>query len=193
MTNNMPAQTALQLPVVVLKALSFAAHCHQYQRRGGYSRLPYVNHLIKVVEELVVIGRETDADLLCAAALHDAVEDGHTNAQEMEEMFGPTTASIVLEVSDDMTLPEFERKNQQVTKAASLTNAAKKLKIADKVCNIRDIIEYPIEWDAAKKLQYVHWATDVVYHCRGVNPALDDAFDLAAARAKRFLENGGLA
>jgi len=185
MTNSIPAQ--------VLKALSFAAQRHQYQRRGGYNRLPYINHLIKVVEELVFIGQEADTDLLCAAALHDVVEDGHATQQEIEELFGQSTANIVMEVSDDMSLPEPERKNLQVTKAPGLTDAAKKLKIADKACNIRDISQYPIEWPIEKKLRYINWATDVVQHCRGINPALDDAFDIAAARAKRFLENGGKA
>src|ERR1700739_1263477 len=54
------------------RALELAARLHAGDRRD---REPYVNHLLRVAIRVMSHYRVRDADLVCAALLHDAVED----------------------------------------------------------------------------------------------------------------------
>lgn len=55
-----------------LQALELAGRLHASDRR---QREPYVNHLLRVAIRIICYYRVTDADVVCAALLHDAVED----------------------------------------------------------------------------------------------------------------------
>ena len=162
---------------IFIKALKFAAEKHTLQRRKGYDKIPYINHPVKVVHLLHVIASETDAELLAAAVLHDVLEDTSTSEQEMREAFGDRITNIVLEVTDDMTMSYEDRKRSQVKRAPTLSADAKKIKIADKISNIRDILDFPLTWSNRRKRQYFEWSGKVVQGCRNVNPILDKAFD----------------
>jgi guanosine-3',5'-bis(diphosphate) 3'-pyrophosphohydrolase len=164
-------------------ALVFAAEKHQYQRRDGYERLPYLNHLLKVADALARVGREFDKDLLIAALLHDIVEDTGVSARYLAERFGEKVAGIVAELSDDMQLPYTVRKQRQVEGARRLSFEARKIRIADKACNIRDLTRYPIDWPKEKKLAYVENAVAIVDQIRGVNVLLEAWFDEAVREA----------
>lgn len=63
-------------------------------------------------------------DVLCAALLHDAIEDTQTTAEELTKAFGKNVASIVLEVTDDKALPKEERKLQQIAHAPHSSHEA---------------------------------------------------------------------
>ncbi len=54
------------------EALELAARLHAGDRR---QREPYVNHLLRVAIRIITYYRVIDADVICAALLHDAVED----------------------------------------------------------------------------------------------------------------------
>ena len=172
----------------LFQALSFAAVKHQYQRRGGYGRLPYVNHLIKVTEVLIQIAKETDEDLLIAATLHDIIEDTDVSTEEITQQFGAEVASIIEELTDDMALPYYERKQLQIDKAHLLSTAARKIRIADKASNMRDLMTYPIDWPMEKKKAYIINSKQVVDKIRGVNPALEKWFDETVELAKKHFK-----
>ena len=80
---------------------------------------------------------------LCAALLHDTVEDTDTTQAELEAKFGTEIASIVAEVTDDKSLPKAERKRAQIEHAAHISKKAKLVKLADKICNLRDVAHSP--------------------------------------------------
>lgn len=168
----------------LFKAVEFAAIHHQYQRRSGYDRLPYINHLLKVVN-ILLKADEREETLLIAAVLHDVVEDTDVSVDEIAERFGEEVAHVVAEVTDDMTLPYETRKRHQVEQAPFLSERSKKIKIADKLCNIRDMLGYPVAWSAERKWQYILWSRQVVDQVRGVNVALELAFDEAVAQGLR--------
>jgi guanosine-3',5'-bis(diphosphate) 3'-pyrophosphohydrolase len=157
-------------------ALKFAAEKHVSQRRKGCDTVPYINHPIKVAHILYHTG-ETNAELLSAAFLHDVLEDTSTTEAELREIFGDRVTSMVLEVTDDMSLTYDDRKRYQIKKAPSLSPDAKKIKIADKISNIQDIITLPMTWSHRRKRQYFEWSEKVVEGCRGMNAQLDEAFD----------------
>ena len=170
---------------LLLKALAFAAHKHRDQRRKDPAASPYINHPIALADVLVNEGGVTDVEVLCAALLHDTVEDTDTTPQELAAAFGPRVARIVAEVTDDQALSKAERKRLQVEHAASLSPEAKLVKLADKICNLRDVAERPpASWDLARRREYFDWAKRVVDGLRGAHGQLEAAFDAAYAMRK---------
>ncbi len=168
---------------LLLKALAFAAHKHRDQRRKDAQASPYINHPIALADLLVNEGGVTDVEVLCAALLHDTVEDTATTHEELAEAFGARIARIVAEVTDDKLLPKAERKRLQVEHAAMLSPEAKLVKLADKVCNLRDVaIRPPAHWDLARRREYFDWAKRVVDGVRGAHPRLEAAFDAAYSK-----------
>jgi GTP diphosphokinase / guanosine-3',5'-bis(diphosphate) 3'-diphosphatase len=165
---------------LLLKALAFAAHKHRDQRRKDAEASPYINHPIALADVLVNEGGVTDVEVLCAALLHDTVEDTATTHEELVDAFGSRIARIVAEVTDDKALPKAERKRLQVEHAGSISREAKLVKLADKICNLRDVVERPpAKWDLQRRREYLEWAKAVVDRMRGTHARLEAAFDAA--------------
>jgi GTP diphosphokinase / guanosine-3',5'-bis(diphosphate) 3'-diphosphatase len=168
---------------LLLKALAFAAHKHRDQRRKDAEASPYINHPIELADVLVNEGGITEVEVLCAALLHDTVEDTDTTPEELTDAFGSRIARIVAEVTDDKRLPKDVRKRLQIEHAPSLSHEAKLVKLADKLCNLRDVAERPpAKWDLARRREYYDWAKRVVDGMRGTHARLEAAFDAAYAR-----------
>jgi guanosine-3',5'-bis(diphosphate) 3'-pyrophosphohydrolase len=165
---------------IILEALAFAAGKHRDQRRKGSDASPYINHPIAVANILVNEGAVTDPLILCAAILHDTIEDTGTTPEELSSRFGPEITGIVQEVTDDKSLPKADRKRLQIEHAPHLTERARTLKLADKISNLRDMASHPPhDWTMERRIEYFRWAARVVEGLRGVNPALEAAFDRA--------------
>lgn len=170
---------------LILKALEFAAGRHRAQLRKGLERTPFINHPIEVASLLANEGGESDPVLLTAAILHDVIEDTVDSVQQRDELcsliselFGEKILSLTLEVTDDKTLEKKERKRLQVVNASGMSVNARKLKIADKIMNLRDIVHDPPEgWPQKRIIEYLDWAGDVVAGLRGVNKKLEEIFD----------------
>lgn len=163
----------------VLRAADFAAHAHRAQRDKGEAAGPYINHLIEVAR-LLAEGAAPTA-VIIAGLLHDAIEDADVTAHEIEASFGAEVAALVVEVTDDKSLPKGERKALQVAKAPHKSPGGKMIKLADKTSNLRRLLRSPPDWPLSRKQEYCAWAASVVAGCRGVNPALEAAFDAAYA------------
>lgn len=171
----------------IADAYDLAARAHAGQTRKGAAAEPYLNHVVDVAARLSRSPR-ADADTLIAAILHDVVEDTAHGLEEIEARFGPIVAGYVDEVTDDKSLPKEERKRLQVERASGKSDAAKRIKLADKASNLAALADSPPHfWDAARKRDYVAWAREVVAGLRGVDPVLEVAFDEEAARAEKVL------
>jgi guanosine-3',5'-bis(diphosphate) 3'-pyrophosphohydrolase len=167
---------------LILRAAAFAARKHRDQRRKDVEASPYINHPLELARVLAEMGGVTDAATLCAALLHDTIEDTATTPDELEREFGPEIAAIVAEVTDDKRLPKAERKRLQVEHAATLSDAAKRVKLADKICNLTDVASSPpADWSLERRREYFDWARQVINGLRGVDAALEAAFDKAYA------------
>jgi guanosine-3',5'-bis(diphosphate) 3'-pyrophosphohydrolase len=163
---------------LVLEASLFAAERHQKQRRKGVDAVPYINHPLGVARVLAVDAGVDDPVTLAAALLHDTIEDTGTTAAEIEAAFGKEVAAIVLEVTDDKSLPSAVRKQLQIDHAGSISRQAQMVKLADKLCNVRDLRRSPPpDWSAERVRGYFHWARRVVDQMRGTCPALDKLLD----------------
>jgi GTP diphosphokinase / guanosine-3',5'-bis(diphosphate) 3'-diphosphatase len=173
-------ETDLQL---LLKALEFATRKHRDQRRKDKESSPYINHPISLASILCNEGHVTDIEVICCALLHDTIEDTATTPEELCNEFGERIRDIVMEVTDDKSLPKAERKRLQIEHAASVSSKAKLVKLADKIANLRDLVfSPPTQWDTARKQQYFEWAKQVVDQLRGVHPSLESIFDDLYAR-----------
>lgn len=162
----------------LVKATDFSAKKHRNGRRKDADKTPYINHPIGVAEILTEEGGINDVDILCAALLHDTVEDTDTSFEEIEELFGKVVRDYVDEVTDDKTLEKMERKRLQVVNAPKKTPGAKQVKLADKLYNLRDLNRCtPDGWDEERVVNYFKWAKQVVDGLRGANAALESKLD----------------
>jgi guanosine-3',5'-bis(diphosphate) 3'-pyrophosphohydrolase len=173
---------------ILLKAVQFAAGKHQTQRRKDVDASPYINHPIGVAHLLADIGGITDLDTLVAAILHDTIEDTETTPGELEEQFGRTVRKVVEEMTDDKTLDKAVRKQLQIEHAPNLSRRAKAIKLADKIANMRDVIESPPpDWPLARRIAYLDWTEKVVAGCRGTNDALERHYDEVLKKGRATL------
>ncbi len=142
-----------------------------------------LNHPIALTQLLACEAMECDGAVLAAAALHDTVEDTDTTLEELESAFGRRVANIVREVTDDKTLDKAERKLLQIEHAAHASKSAKAVKLADKICNLRDLTKSPpADWSVERRREYFDWAKRVVEAMRGSYPFLERLFDAEYAR-----------
>jgi len=170
----------MQELTLILDAAAFAAERHRDQRRKDLEASPYINHPLALARVLACEGGVEDATVIAAALLHDTVEDTQTTCEELQARFGAAVAGIVAEVTDDKALDKVERKRLQIVKAAGKTREAKLVKLADKICNLRDIAASPpVDWSEQRKRDYFDWANSVVAGLRGASPVLEAAFDRA--------------
>lgn len=168
----------------ILSAALFAAGKHGSQRRKGADASPYINHPLAVADLLARVGGVEETDILVAALLHDTLEDTGATSDEIRGLFGESATSMVQELTDDKSLDRETRKRLQVESAPHKSRGAKLVKLADKICNVRDVTCSPPDgWPAERRRGYLDWSERVVAGLRGVNRPLEELFD-------RFLREG---
>ena len=162
----------------IVEAAHFAAIKHKSQRRKDVDKTPYINHPLALANVLAVECDIDDVEVICGALLHDTIEDTDTSEDELVQAFGETIAQIVVEVTDDKSLPKLERKEAQVSHSPHISHRAKLVKLADKICNLRDVSSSPpIGWSVERRQEYFDWAARVVNGLRGAHPGLESLFD----------------
>jgi guanosine-3',5'-bis(diphosphate) 3'-pyrophosphohydrolase len=108
-------------------------------------------------------GGVNDPEILAAAILHDTLEDTETTRLELEREFGARIAALVSEVTDDKSLPKQRRKQLQIDHAPMKSKGAALIKVADKICNLRDLRDSPPKhWKVERRQRYRQWASEVV-------------------------------
>ena len=148
----------------VLKAVHFAAFKHSNQRRKNKSQDPYINHPIEVayfLSQVPGVNQET----IIAGLLHDTVEDTNTTRAELEQEFGSEIANIVMECTDDKSLPKVTRKKLQIEHASSslMSHSARLVKLADKLSNLKNLLaDPPTSWSPEVIRGYAMWSNAVV-------------------------------
>lgn len=132
----------------LFSALSLAVESHKTQTRliSG-QKINYVCHPLEVYYTLFDCG-ETDEDTLCAALLHDSIEDSEN--RELTASYIKYVGENVLSIVQELTLPISAVTNDNREEKLrikyehignTLTNgslAAKKVKMADRICNVLD-------------------------------------------------------
>ena len=161
-------------------------HVGQFRKNGT---TPYILHPRAVVSILCDAGI-TEPVILAAALLHDTIEDTDVTYDELASLFGQPVADIVLEVTDDKSLSKTKRKQEQIRHAPHYSVAAALVKIADKIANLRDIIDEPApDWDASRKLAYYDHARAVVVAMGSRHSTLEKVFEATYLAGASQLKN----
>jgi (p)ppGpp synthase/HD superfamily hydrolase len=126
------------------QALEFAREAHGNQQRK-YSEELYIQHPIRVAE--LVRSVSHTPEMICAAYLHDVVEDTAVSLQDIQRKFGRKIASLVEELTDEYEKKNYphlnrrQRKKLEVERQAKMSLEAKTIKLADVIDNTRDIVK----------------------------------------------------
>ena len=121
-------------------ALRVATEAHAGQNRAGGDA--YITHPVRVastVQELVQ-GRDAAETLICAALLHDTIEDTSVTESNIADMFGSVVANLVVELtSDPDQVKELGKTVYLQRKMAKMSADALLIKLADRLDNVQDI------------------------------------------------------
>jgi (p)ppGpp synthase/HD superfamily hydrolase len=131
-----PGETA----AAVAEAVRFAAAWHGDQRRP--TGAPYRDHLLEALEVLVRGAGVKDRDVLCAAVLHDVVEDTACPLAEIEAAFGPKVAELVGWVTIPKPGPGEAKRDVKLAYLGRLKHApaqARLVKLADRASNVQTL------------------------------------------------------
>jgi guanosine-3',5'-bis(diphosphate) 3'-pyrophosphohydrolase len=152
---------------VLIRALEFAARKHRMQRRKDEDASPYINHPIALMSVLCVEAGMCDPAILSVAALHDTIEDTETTREELEAQFGIEIAMLVIEMTDDKS------QRLQIEHAEHMSDDGTLVKLADKICNLRDVAASPpAGWNLGRQQEYFDWAKAVIDRLPRVNSKL---------------------
>ena len=174
--------------ISVLRAADAAARWHVHQRRKGIAQEPYINQLLEVASLVTEATGGSDPNLVIAALLHDSVEDQEVPLEIIAHEFGKQVADLVMEVTDDKSLPKEERKRKQIETAPTKSKGAKLIKLADKTSNLRTIASSPAAgWSVKRRLEYIAWAKKVAAGLRGTSSWLEQQFDAAVTNAEQSI------
>lgn len=128
---------------MLVKAITFAAKAHDGQFRKG-TATPYITHPLETLT--IVSGLSNDLEVLCAAVLHDTLEDTDTNRYQLKEAFGDRVVKLVEGVTEDKLagIPKSEtwKRRKQATIDYLRDGASYEEKLivfADKISNLRSL------------------------------------------------------
>lgn len=178
------AQVAL-----VRKAYEMAAEAHAPQRRK--SGEPYIIHPVAVAS--IVAGLGLDVITICAALLHDAVEDTPLTLEEIEEAIGPDCAAIVDGVTKLDRLRFDSKEAQQAATFRKMLVAMAKdvrvllIKLCDRLHNMRTIAGMPA-WKQERTARETLDVYAPLAHRLGIQEVKTQLEDLsfAALHPKRY-------
>lgn len=127
---------------VINKATAFATKAHEGQLRKGTKR-PFIMHPLEVGR--IVSTMTEDEEVVCAAILHDTIED----CEQVDEAiicreFGTRVAGLVTQESEDKSKTWMERKSHTIEHLKEAPIEVQMIALADKLSNMRDIDrDYP--------------------------------------------------
>ena len=103
------------------KAVVLACRLHGNDTRDD-GKTPYAVHPLRVMEYLRRLTGERDENVLCAALLHDTIEDTGIDFDTLAEEFGEDVASLVAELTNDNRLPKDQRRAAMIAHAGQTGN-----------------------------------------------------------------------
>lgn len=168
---------------IILAALGFAARKHRTQRKKELATPDDITQPIQLAHVLGVEGNIVDEQVIAAAILRDTIEETETTNEELRQHFGLTIAEVVEEVTNESGSSIQERNRRQLEKAPHISRRAKLIKLAEKICDLRDMADNPPPDLTTDQIRaYFDWSKEVVDCMRGISPSLEAAFDEVYAR-----------
>jgi len=140
---------------VVCAAAALASSTHEGQQRKNGT--PYVQHPARVAVLLASAG--ADEALIAAGFLHDAIEDGPVDYDEILELCGQDVADWVALMTKDMRLQEDIREAAYVKQLAEGAWQGRAVKLADQIDNSQDGLSDTASLD--KRRDKAEWAIQI--------------------------------
>lgn len=160
------------------KAIQFAVFEHRNQVRK-FTKEPFFNHCQRVAE--TVSKFTNDENLICAAYLHDTVEDCGVSLDTIHQQFNQKVASIVDELTNKYTKDLYPcysrkaRKSYENRRLAKISEVAKLIKIADRLDNVKSFKQDDPKWGCShyysKETREMLWR--VFYNVRNTNQSIE--------------------
>ena len=141
---NMLKQTSKNYNIDKIRdAFAYAEELHSGQFRQ--SGEPYISHPVAVAE--IVAGLELDTDSICAALLHDTVEDcgAKTDLEVISRRFGPNVALLVDGLTKIVHMEIEDKEEAHIENLRKMLLAMSKdirvifIKLCDRLHNMRTL------------------------------------------------------
>ncbi|MBQ8011585.1 MAG: bifunctional (p)ppGpp synthetase/guanosine-3',5'-bis(diphosphate) 3'-pyrophosphohydrolase [Oscillospiraceae bacterium] len=164
----------------VISAYEFAAKAHEGQFRS--SGQPYIIHPLAVAKSLLELGMDTDT--VCAALLHDVVEDTEATQEDLQERFGRTVAMLVEGVTKLKSIPMFNKEQQQAENVRKMMLAMSKdirviiIKLCDRLHNMHTLGFRPVEKQKSTAHETMHIYVPLANRL-GIRKVKDELEDLS--------------
>lgn len=170
----------------VQEALIFCVECHVGQWREGplvpgSAPLPYAFHPIEVTGLVSEVGLVCEPVMICAALLHDTMEESGVSEALIREKFCTEVSVLVYELTryepnaaetKGLTKDEIWqlRSDTLLREIAAMSARAKTIKLADRISNLREAFKTK----KGKKLERYLRQTETILEIipRPVNPPL---------------------
>lgn len=148
----------------VKRAFDLAIVAHEGQKRGDGT--PYVTHVIAVAE--IIAQWQGDCETLCAALLHDTLEDTAVTKGQISEEFGKHVSLLIegvtkftkADFSEDSSLDSKIETIRRLFEVMRLDIRVVIIKLADRIHNIRTIATLPT---AQRRVRFARETMDVYY------------------------------
>ncbi len=160
------------------RAYKMARNAHGEQKRATGE--PYIIHPVAAALTVVQLGMDTDT--VCAALLHDVVEDTSVTLEEVQKEFGPDVATMVDGVTKLSKIKFVSKEEAQAENVRKMMIAMAKdvrviiVKLADRLHNMRTIDAKPIE----KQRRTAHETMEIyapLAHRLGIRPIMEELED----------------
>jgi len=166
----------------VTSAFLFACHHHADQKRQSGEQ--FIAHPVGVAR--ICVGMSLDTDTLCAALLHDTVEDTSASLEEIEEQFGSDVAVLVDGVTKLTGITFESRDERQAENYRKMMVAMARdvrvilIKLADRLHNMRTLSSLPKQKQIAKSRETLEIYAPLA-HRLGIHKIKWELEDLAFA------------
>ncbi|MCM1055822.1 MAG: bifunctional (p)ppGpp synthetase/guanosine-3',5'-bis(diphosphate) 3'-pyrophosphohydrolase [Bacteroides sp.] len=164
----------------ILSAYEFAENAHRGQTRT--SGEPYISHPVAVAYILLEMCMDTDT--LCAALLHDVVEDTGVTLDALRKKFGEDVALLVDGVTKIGQVPLNTKEEQHAENIRKILMAMSKdirviiIKLADRLHNMRTLACRPPEKQRKTSLETMSFYAPIA-HRLGMNDVKEEMEDVA--------------
>ncbi len=164
----------------ILSAHEFAAKAHEGQFRS--SGQPYIIHPLAVARTLLELGMDTDT--VCAALLHDVVEDTDATTEDLKKRFGNDVALLVEGVTKLKKIPIFNKEQQQAENVRKIMLAMAEdirviiIKLCDRLHNMQTLKFRPPDKQRNTAAETMHIYVPLANRL-GIRAVKDELEDLA--------------
>lgn len=145
------------MSLLLKKAEALATQAHGTQTRK-FDNSPYVGHLLEV-KSILEYFKIKDEKVLCAALLHDVLEDTIVTRHEIEQSFGCDVLAMVEELTDDKTMLLADRRNVTIRKLSKQQADIHAIKLADLISNLSAL---PPMWNDERRKDYFSWCEQLI-------------------------------